>query len=43
VRSVFAVKIGEPIREIIVTPAVLPIPGPMPRPKPAPVEEPVPA
>jgi hypothetical protein len=34
VSSRFAVKVGEPIREIVVRPATLPIPGPMPRPNP---------
>lgn len=39
----FSVKIGEPIREIVVTPVALPVPGPLPvRPKLAPAE-PVPA
>lgn len=39
-KTVFAIRIGEPIREVIVTPTTLPIPGPMPLPAPAPVEVP---
>jgi len=39
-KNVFAISIGEPIREVIVKPTTIPIPGPLQLPAPVPVEVP---